>query len=442
MDGQPIVACDTPSRQNAVYNVRPIESNPATWKSEPTPDGRPPGFAMPHRRRIAIRLTGYRFKVWSTTTNTHLKRRQHRRHSPPAVHHSERTTPMTTSTDALAIDLRHVAKTYGRKVRALRGIAMQVHRGEVFGLLGPNGAGKSTLVKIMMTVVRPTRAEGTVLGRPIGHKPTLARVGYLPENHRFPLYLTGRQALEFYAAMAKVDRSTRRRRADELLELVGMKDWGRAKVGTYSKGMQQRIGLAQALMNDPQLIMLDEPTDGLDPVGRRETREVLSRLRNEGKTVFLNSHLLGEVERICDRVAILAGGEVVRQGTVEDLTARGRHYEIELHGSPSDAMRETIRAALGCNLQPEAATQPRVTPGEVAVTAVPAEKGMLPSGESVELDGTVVRVGTVDPAGIQPVIDALRRNNLTIQSVQPIRQSLEDFFIETVSEGRGEAVGA
>ncbi len=306
---------------------------------------------------------------------------------------------MTTSASGLAIDLRHVAKTYRRKVRALRGIAMQVHRGEVFGLLGPNGAGKSTLVKIMMTVVRPTRAEGTVLGRPIGHKPTLARVGYLPENHRFPLYLTGRQALEYYAALAKVDRRTRRRRATELLELVGMKDWARAKVGTYSKGMQQRIGLAQALMNDPELIVLDEPTDGLDPVGRRETRELLLRLRNQGKTVFLNSHLLGEVERVCDRVAILVGGEVVRQGTVEDLTARGRHYEIELQGNLSDGLRDAIRAALPCKLQSASVPPPQVAPGEVAVTPVPVETGTLPSGETVELDGTMVRIGTVGGVG-------------------------------------------
>src|SRR5687767_425529 len=132
---------------------------------------------------------------------------------------------------------------------------MQVHREEVFGLLGPNGAGKSTLVKIMMTVVRATRVSGAMLGRPIGHKPTLGRVGYLPEHHRFPRYLTGRQALEFYAALAKVDRATRTRRANELLETVGMSQWADKKVSSYSKGMMQRVGLAQALINDPALIV-------------------------------------------------------------------------------------------------------------------------------------------------------------------------------------------
>src|SRR3954468_20784505 len=196
-----------------------------------------------------------------------------------------------TSTD-LAIDLRHVAKVYRGRVHALQGIEMRVRRGEVFGLLGPNGAGKSTLVKIIMTVIRPTPADGTLLGPPVGHKPTLARVGYLPENHRFPKYLTGRQTLEFFGGLSNVDRRTARRRADELLSTVGMTDWAKKKVSTYSKGMMQRIGLAQTMMADPDLIVLDEPTDGVDPVGRRDIRDVLLRLREQGKTVFLNSYLL------------------------------------------------------------------------------------------------------------------------------------------------------
>ncbi|MEZ0267156.1 MAG: ATP-binding cassette domain-containing protein, partial [Phycisphaerae bacterium] len=143
----------------------------------------------------------------------------------------------------LAIDLRDVAKRYRGKVDALKGIEMHVRRGEIFGLLGPNGAGKSTLVKIMMTIVRATRAHGTVLGRPVGHKATLARVGYLPENHRFPRYLTGRQIVDFFGAMAGVDRPTRRKRAGELIDLVGMTDSADRKISTYSKGMAQRIGL-------------------------------------------------------------------------------------------------------------------------------------------------------------------------------------------------------
>src|SRR5205809_609435 len=230
----------------------------------------------------------------------------------------------------LAIDLTHVEKIYRGRVYALRGIEMRVGCGEIFGLLGPNGAGKSTLVKIMMTVVRPTRAEGSILGRPIGHKPTLARVGYLPENHRFPRYLTGRQTLEFFAALAKVTRREARRRAVELLEVVGMRDWADRKVSTYSKGMMQRVGLAQAMMNNPDLILLDEPTDGVDPVGRRDIRDVLLRLREQGKSVFVNSHLLSELEMVCDRVAILVGGRVVRHGTIDELGVTRHRYEIDV----------------------------------------------------------------------------------------------------------------
>lgn len=338
------------------------------------------------------------------------------------------------SQNGLAIDLRNVTKTYRRRVHALRGVAMQVHPGEVFGLLGPNGAGKSTLVKIMMTVIRPSRAEGTVLGHAVGHKPTLGRVGYLPENHRFPGYLTGRQVLECYAALAKVDRPTRKRRSLELLEMVGMREWANAKLATYSKGMQQRIGLAQALMNDPDLIVLDEPTDGLDPMGRRETRQTLQQLRDQGKTVFLNSHLLGEVERVCDRVAILAAGNVVRQGTLAELTAGTEHYEIEIHNDGSPGLGNLIREALPCPLEISATPIIETPSAQVGpAPPPPIELGKLPTGETVELEGTGIRIGTGDPALMQPIIDALRQRDLTIRSIGVVRQSLEDYFIQAVA---------
>jgi ABC-2 type transport system ATP-binding protein len=327
------------------------------------------------------------------------------------------------------IDLRDVAKTYCRRVHALRGIEIQVQPGEIFGLLGPNGAGKSTLMKILMTVIRPTRASGTVLGQPLGHKPTLAKVGYLPEHHRFPPYLTGRQAVEFFAALGKVDRNTRKRRAGELLDLVGLARRADEKLGAYSKGMQQRLALAQALVNEPQLVVLDEPTDGLDPVGRWEVREVLQRLRGEGKSVLLNSHLLGEVERICDRVAILVDGEVIRRGTVEELTAASQRYEIELIGAPLEPLQAAIRAALPCELA-------------VPMSPTLPARGKLPSGELVELAGATVRVVAADPALIQPLIDAFRSRALTICAVRPVRQSLEDFFIQAVSPGATGAAGA
>ena len=306
---------------------------------------------------------------------------------------------MDGSNGQYAIDLHDVQKVYRGKVHALRGIEMRVHHGEIFGLLGPNGAGKTTLVKIMMTVVRPTKARGTVLGRPIGHKPTLARVGYLPEHHRFPQYLTGRQALEFYAALAKVDRKTRRKRSLSLLDLVGMKEWGNKKIATYSKGMMQRVGLAQALMNEPDLIVLDEPTDGVDPVGRREIRDVLVKLKAKGKTVFLNSHLLSELEMVCDRVAILVQGKVATQGTIDDLTADSQRYEIIIDGDTPAWLNEF---------------------GDLR-----AESGS---------DGrTVLILRGSDPNQVQPIIDRLRSANQTIHSIKPVRESLEDLFMRAVT---------
>jgi ABC-2 type transport system ATP-binding protein len=310
------------------------------------------------------------------------------------------------NTSDLAIDLHHVAKIYRGRVHALRGIEMRVHRGEIFGLLGPNGAGKSTLVKIMMTVIRPTRAEGTVLGRAIGHKPTLARVGYLPENHRFPRYLTGAQTLHFFAAMAKVPRSVRKQRSLELLDLVGMRDWANKKIGTYSKGMMQRIGLAQALMNDPDLILLDEPTDGVDPVGRREIRDVLSSLRSTGKTVFINSHMLSELEMICDRVAILVNGQVARQGTIDELAINRQFYTIEL--------TEPVRPDLVASIQ-----------------------ASLRDGVKLDVSEKSIQLGTTEPRDVQPVLDLLRGSGAVIRRLTPVRPSLEDLFIEALGGHAG-----
>jgi len=297
-------------------------------------------------------------------------------------------------TPALAVsDLR---KSYGR-TEALRGVALEVGQGELFGLLGPNGAGKSTLVKIIMTIIRPTHAQGTVLAKPVGHKQTLGRIGYLPENHRFPKYLSGRQVIEFFGALATVDRRTRKRRAAELVELVGMRDDADRPVGSYSKGMAQRIGLAQALVNDPDLVLLDEPTDGVDPVGRRDIRDVLQRLRAQGKTVFINSHLLSELEMISDRVAILVAGQVATQGTLHDLTLSKQRYEIEVLTSGPPPL-----------LPPRADFPP------------------------FEIRRNIISVATTDAQAVQPILDALRAGGVVIQRVQPVRPSLEDLFIEAV----------
>jgi len=251
-----------------------------------------------------------------------------------------------------------------------------------------------------MTVVRPTKAKGTMLGHPIGHKATLSRVGYLPEHHRFPNYLTGKQTLEFFAALANVDRRTRKKQSAALLDLVGMSEWGNKKISTYSKGMMQRVGIAQALMNDPDLILLDEPTDGVDPVGRREIRDVLTKMKDQGKTVFINSHLLSELEMVCDRVAILVQGKVSTQGTIDDLTADSQRYEIVIDGQEPAWVSEID------DLRAEA----------------------RPS------DQTVLILRSTDADRVQPIIDRLRSSQTTIHSIKPVRESLEDLFMRAVTD--------
>jgi ABC-2 type transport system ATP-binding protein len=320
---------------------------------------------------------------------------------------------MVTTADGYAIDLHNVSKIYRRRVHALQGISMQVRPGEIFGLLGPNGAGKSTLVKIMMTVVVPTNAEGTILGHPIAHKPTLARIGYLPENHHFPRYLSGRQVIEFFSALCKMGRTVRRRRAAELLETVGMTPWGDVRISQYSKGMLQRIGLAQALGADPQLVVLDEPTDGVDPGGRRDIRAVLLQLREQGKTVFINSHLLGELEAVCDRVAILVRGTVARQGTLDQLTMARQCYLFELAGQ-ADAAPAIAQALPGVALG----------------------RGTLADGSWYEFDGTLLRIGKTEAAEVQAILDALRSHGIIIRRMHAQRPSLEELFFETVTDPR------
>ena len=226
-------------------------------------------------------------------------------------------------------DLTKVFRTRFRKreVRAVNGISLRVARGATFGFLGPNGAGKTTFVKMILSAVHPTSGNARIFGRDCGDPEARRPIGYLPENHRFPTYFTGTGMLDFYAALSGMDARSRKRLIPELLEKVGLERWGDVRLGKYSKGMLQRVGLAQALIHSPSLLILDEPTDGVDPVGRRHIREILSDLERKGVTIFINSHLLSEVEAFCHEVAILSKGEVVLAGAVKDLTA-GRGYRI------------------------------------------------------------------------------------------------------------------
>jgi ABC-2 type transport system ATP-binding protein len=283
-------------------------------------------------------------------------------------------------TDGLA---KHYRKRWsGQVIRAVDGISLQVGPGTAFGLLGPNGSGKTTFVKLLLTSLHPTTGSARLFGRDNRHWESRRSIGYLPENHRFPTYNTGYQMLDFYAALSGLPTAERRRRAGELLELVGLAPWAGVRIGKYSKGMLQRLGLAQAMMHRPALLILDEPTDGVDPVGRRQIREILTGLRRAGTTIFLNSHLLSEVELFCDEVAIISGGKVAVSGKLADLTA-GAGYRVSA-ATPSNG---------------------------------------------------IVNVHAADRRALNETIDRLRAAGAEIDSVTPVRSTLEDVFVRTVEGG-------
>ena len=219
----------------------------------------------------------------------------------------------------------------GTKVTALKGLSLSVEEGEVFGLLGPNGAGKTTAIKIFMGLLYPTSGRAEVLGRPPWDVSTKGRIGFLPEGPYFYDYLTGEEFLDFYGRLFDIEGPRRRGRIEELTRLVGLTEFKGMKLRSYSKGMLQRIGLAQALINDPELIVLDEPMAGLDPVGRKELTDIILKLKSRGKTIFFSSHILSDVERICDRVAIIDRGTLVYLGKVKELIgSQPRYYDVTL----------------------------------------------------------------------------------------------------------------
>lgn len=282
---------------------------------------------------------------------------------------------------------------------ALRGLDLAVPRGQTFGLLGPNGAGKTTLVKLLLGIAFPTSGAASVLGRPAGDVRTRQRIGYLPENHRYPPHLTGEQVLHHFGRLSGLRRTERTPRVDALLRRVRMEEWRAVRVHKYSKGMMQRLGMAQAILNEPDLLILDEPTDGVDPIGRREIRDLLLEQKERGATIFLNSHLLSEVERLCDRVAILKEGVLLREGGVSDLTRPQSAWQVEVRPAPAAA----LQAACG-----------RV-PGA----------GVVQGG--VEVMG--------DAAALNALIDALRGRGVEIIAIVPRRDSLEDVFVKVLNEG-------
>lgn len=233
---------------------------------------------------------------------------------------------------------------FEQKVEPLKNCSLVAYQGETFGLLGPNGAGKTTLLKCLLGIVRPTRGRGSLLGKPLGDRAAKHYIGYLPENPYFYDYLTGWEFLQFVAGLFEIPAPESRSRIPELLDLVGL-DRARARkqqMRRYSKGMLQRVGIAQALINDPEVVFLDEPMSGLDPLGRARVREIIEQLKARGKTVFFNSHILTDVEKICDRVALLNGGELVCMGALPELLGEAKGYRVKGQGGDTDVLRKWL----------------------------------------------------------------------------------------------------
>ena len=295
-----------------------------------------------------------------------------------------------------AIETRVLRKAYGSTV-ALEALDIRVEAGEVFGFLGPNGAGKTTAVKLLLGLTRPSGGGGTVLGRPLGDREARRRIGYLPELFRYQAWLTAREVLDLHAHLAGLPSPSRRADVDRVLGLVGLAGRERDRIGGFSKGMQQRLGLATALLGDPALVILDEPTSALDPVGREDVRAIIRHARERGSAVLLNSHLLGEVERLCDRVAIVNHGSVVAAGSLGDLLGE-QAVRLRVTGLPAEGA-----AALAAF-------------GPVAV----------------EDDWLVVR--PVDPDRIPDIVAAVVGAGGRVHAVDPGRRSLEELFLGLVRE--------
>ena len=303
---------------------------------------------------------------------------------------------MQTPSSSAAIDVCGIAKRFGDTV-AVADLSLRVERGSIFGFLGPNGAGKTTSVKMLLGLVRPSAGTGSVLGTPFGDREARAKIGYLPELFRYQEWLTGREVLKFHAALAGIARTARSKEAARGLEIAGLSARGDDRVAGYSKGMQQRLGLAAALLGEPELVFLDEPTSALDPVGRYDVRDLLRTLAGRGTTVFLNSHLLTEVEHVCDRVAIVRAGRVVASGTPAEIAG----------------------AQLGVRVR-------------ALANGVPLQESLAAFGNVVVEEGGAF-VGGVGNDRVPDVVAALVASGARVYAVSPVSQSLEDRFLEMMS---------
>jgi ABC-2 type transport system ATP-binding protein len=283
-----------------------------------------------------------------------------------------------------------------KQVMSLQQVNIQVAQGETFGLLGQNGAGKTTFLKTVLGIIKPSKGKATLLGKPIGNRRVKQRVGYLPENPYFYDYLTGYEILEFSAGLFDIPTKVLRERANALIDLVGLSqgDARKKQLRQYSKGMLQRIGMAQALINDPDVVFLDEPMSGLDPLGRYQMREIILSLKAQGKTIFFNSHVLSDVEKICDKIAILDKGELICQGAIAELVGESQGYRVKIRGGNPDLLKQRIR-----NLKLQ--------------------------------DG--LWVGTLK-GDAQDFIASLRLMRAEMESIELAKPSLEEFFVQQIRD--------
>jgi ABC-2 type transport system ATP-binding protein len=292
-----------------------------------------------------------------------------------------------------------------KRKAALLDLNLAVREGEIFGLLGPNGAGKTTAIKILMGIHFPTRGSAQILGRPLGDKWAKAQVGYLPENPYFYDYLTGNEFLDYYGRLYGMSRAQRQAKITELLELVGLRHAASVPLRGYSKGMLQRVGIAQALLNDPKIVVLDEPQSGLDPIGRKEVRDIILSLREQGKTVFFSSHILQDAEMICDRVGIIHLGELVKMGLLgELLTTKVNEFEIVARGLSA----ETTAAIEGS-----------------------AKKTIR------RADDVLFIIESREDA--ERALERIKNDKGTLDSFVPRKETLEDLFLAQVGRGTREA---
>jgi len=300
--------------------------------------------------------------------------------------------------NALKIEGLHKSFSTGfipKKKEILKGISLAVEEGEIFGYLGPNGAGKTTTIKCVLSLIFPDRGTVEIFGRPHLSSKAKEKVGFLPENPYFYDYLSAREFLSFYADLFLLNKAEKEARIASLLKLVGLEKAAGLQLRKFSRGMLQRIGLAQALVNDPSLVILDEPLGGLDPIGRKEIRDIIVRFKKEGKTVFLSSHILQDIEMICDRVAILVDGRIINQGTLHDLISEKVLFtEVTLSG------------------------------------LAPAELAGL--GESLSVHGGKILLKVYDEDKVGRVLELVRDKKAKIESLIPRTETLEDIFVDMV----------